>query len=395
MSERVKRKLSATGSWGSSDQYHDLSPVSDNPPVEKSAPPPRPPPPATATRDEPTSVGKSSFFATLDWQAEGQRTEDTGAAVTTDSDNEEDTTDVGMKRRPMEAFQDSFDELVTERAGNKDDCDKTNIHTDKVEGQGLIDDESDDEACHDGPPAEPVADLLNMGAASAEVNNTSQQIDLLEMGSAEPSFYDQLIGGPDATPQVAAPTSQNLLGDDFSLFQQAAPPAAAPVQPANTFGSDANFGGFDAFQGSTGAAPSGANGAASTGDDIFGFIETKPTGAASTGSMNSLEKDLMSGWNVNHLSATNNIPRISSSQEINSALAGVAGVGMPRNNSVPAGFNGSQNAGFGATLNTGLNATQNTGFNSTQNAGFSSAAQNAGAAPQTKPDPFAALGKFL
>ncbi|KAK2189329.1 hypothetical protein NP493_109g06017 [Ridgeia piscesae] len=124
--------------------------------------------------------------------------------------------------------------------------------------------------------------------------------------------------------------------------------------------------------------------------------------------MNSLEKDLMSGWNVNHLSASNNIPRISSSQEINHALGGVDGVGMPRNNSVPAGINSTQNAGFGATLNTGFNATQNTGFNSTQNtgfnttqnsnfgakqnAGFSSASQNAGAAPQTKPDPFAALG---
>ncbi|KAK2189330.1 hypothetical protein NP493_109g06044 [Ridgeia piscesae] len=259
VSERVKRKLSATGSWGSSDQYHDLSPVSDNPPaVEKSAPPPRPPPPATAIKDEPTSVGKSSFFTTLDWQTDsGQRPGDTaGAAVTTDSDNEEDTTDVGMKRRPMEAFQDSFDELVTERAGNKDDSDKNNVHTDKVEGEGLIDDVSDDDACPDGPPGEPVADLLNMGAASADVSSTAQQINLLKMGSAEPSFYDQLIGGPDATPQVAAPTSQNLLGDDFSLFQQAAPPAAAPVQPTNTLGSDANFGGFDAFQGSTGAAPS-------------------------------------------------------------------------------------------------------------------------------------------
>ena len=398
MSERVKRKLSATGSWGSSDQYHDLSPVSDNPPaVEKSAPPPRPPPPATAIKDEPTSVGKSSFFTTLDWQTDsGQRPGDTaGAAVTTDSDNEEDTTDVGMKRRPMEAFQDSFDELVTERAGNKDDSDKNNVHTDKVEGEGLIDDVSDDDACPDGPPGEPVADLLNMGAASADVSSTAQQINLLEMGSAEPSFYDQLIGGPDATPQVAAPTSQNLLGDDFSLFQQAAPPAAAPVQPTDTLGSDANFGGFDAFQGSTGAAPSRVNGSASTGDDIFGFIETKPTGAASTGSMNSLEKDLMSGWNVNHLSASNNIPRISSSQEINHALGGVDGVGMPRNNSVPAGINSTQNAGFGATLNTGFNTTQNSNFGAKQNAGFSSASQNAGAAPQTKPDPFAALGRFL
>ena len=367
MSERVKRKLSATGSWGSSDQYHDLSPVTDDQRSEgKSVPPPRPPPPAANRDAAPTTVGKSSFFATLDWQDELEpRTgspEPTVASEATVTGNGEDSTDVGMKRRQL----DSFEDLVTERVGNKDEQDS--VAADGVESHELIDgSDDDDEACLDGPPAEPVADLLNMGAFSADVNSATQQVNLLEMGGSEPSFYDQLIGAPDGKPPAPVTVSQNLLGDDFAMFQQVAPPAPAPAQVMNTFGGDATFGNFDAFQSSTpAAAASDASvnlGTTNTSNDLFRFMDTKPAGGTSSSSVNSLEKDLMSGWDVNHLSANNNIPRISSSQEIDSALGAVAGVSMPRNNSVPAGF--------------------------------SNTSQKTGATPQAKPDPFAAFGRFL
>ena len=337
VSERVKRKLSATGSSGSTD----LSPVTDNlPSREKSAPPPRPPPPASKD-DAPTAVGKSSFFSTLDWHDE---TEPAGVVTTEDG---EDSTDVGMRRRPLDGYNDGFEQLGTEQP-SKDDQDSG-----AVDAHGLIDDSDDDSACLDGPPAEPVADLLNMGGA--DVDGTTQQVNLLEMGSVEPSFYDQLVGDSVAKPPSVA-TSQNLLGDDFSMF----PPAAAPslVVLPNTLGGSAEFGNFDAFQTSTeaSAAVSDTNlntvGSSNTGNSMFDFIKTDPTPPGQ-----SAGSDLMSGWDVNHLNVANNMPRISSSQEINSGI-GTATVGgmIPRNNSVPAGFS------------------------------------NGGATQQPKPDPFAALG---
>ena len=342
--------MSATGSSGSSEQYHDLSPVTDNlPSREKSAPPPRPPPPAGGRDDAP--VSKSSFFSTLDWHDE---TEPGGVIATDDG---ADSTDVGMRRRPLDGYNDGFEQLGTAPVGSKDDQDSGTVDSGTVDSHGLIDDSDDDSACLDGPPAEPVADLLNMGGA--DVDGAAQQIDLLEMGSAEPSFYDQLVGDSVSKPPSVV-TSQNLLGDDFSMFPQMVPPAAPTlVMPPNTFGGSAEFGNFDVFQSSTetGAAASDTNvnpvGSANAGNAMFDFMKTNPTSSG-----RSVESDLMSGWDVNHLNVANNIPRISSSQEINSGFGTATAGGMiPRNNSVPAGFS------------------------------------NGGATQQPKPDPFAALGR--
>lgn len=373
----------------------------------------------TTSQPAPHTVGHSTFFDTLDWeqtaksggdaqqqqQQQNQNEFDwhgTSTGLMDDISGDEDSDDdsdqyIGGNIKPPVTkpaagqgqkgqFDDEFADFTAARfttvnGTNKNQPDivqsnqakNTNVE-DVMGGFSAMDVRGDTQqetpvitVKDEDSPKEEVVDLLNMGGGgqsnvqSGSRSNSSNNMNLLDMGSPEPSNFDLLSGGNDllsgtggtgSAPMSNASSNADLFGD-FGSFQQQSdsegggkPSAAAqstnkeksfdPFQQQSNKTSTA-FDGFDFLSGSdntqnndeTNKTP--VNNSQVGGNvDFLSFMEDSTKKVPSSSS-----DDLMGNWNAGNIPKNNSFSSIPRNSSTGSGLGSMTGAGMTSTGSNP------------------------------------------------------------
>lgn len=315
VSDRARRKLSRSGSAGSTEHAPDepLSNAHSSPAGTRRKAPDRPPPPgAKQPPGRPAQgpgndaaphsgpVGNSNFFQTLEWQDQHETLMD-------------DTSDDDGHRPRHDSTEDEFAALSSQRVNVNDfvamsgPSANNNQDTGPDKAANFFDAEFGD--AHT-TPGEPVVDLLNMGAeSSAAPDELAAGVDLMDI-KPEPSTLELLTGMAEPEPMG------NLLGDGFDFLGPAqsggsdrSTPDPFPTQAPSQVPVSNNLGDFDLFQSAagadsmTGSFHSDNKPSAVPDDDFLGFMDSSMPSSGPdlipnkpSDFMSSSGPDLMGDW---------------------------------------------------------------------------------------------------